>query len=173
MEGPAPIQVYDAPDGPEMAPGEGKGIVALFDGDCGVCSRSSRFFGRRDLHGRIERQDLRDPVAAARFPGLDPDAVRASMHAVRADGTVVIGLDAVREVIAELPTPWPWLAALLGLPGIHALARLGYRAFARNRLLFNRLVSPVGNDAAPACDGDACAIDWEALARSEEAHRAG
>ena len=154
-----------------MAPAPGKEVVALFDGDCGVCSRSSRLFGRWDRRGRVERQDLRHPVAAARFSSLEPDAVRSSLHVVRADGSVVIGLDAVRAVGAELPRPWPWLAAALGLPGIHLLACLGYRAFARNRLLLNRLMRPVRGDVAPGCDGDACAIDWEALARSEEAHR--
>lgn len=157
-----------------MAPGPGKRIVALFDGDCGVCSRSSRFFGTRDAHGRVERQNLRDPVAAARFPTLDADAVRASMHAVRADGSVVIGLDAVREVLAELPAPWPWVAAFLGLPGVHALGRVGYRWFARHRLTFNRWVSPVADaTSGPVCEGDVCEIDWEALARSEEAHGGG
>jgi len=166
--------VFDPGEGPPMAPAAGKRIVALFDGDCGVCSRSARFFGTRDRQGLVERQDLRDPVAAARFPTLDPDAVRASMHAVRSDGSVVIGLDAVREVLAELPGIWPWVASFLGIPGIHALAKIGYRLFARNRLAFNRWVTPVANvtkaAAEPVCDGDACAIDWEALARSEEAH---
>jgi len=166
--------VFDPAAGPDMAPGPGKRIVALFDGDCGVCSRSSRFFGSRDPHGHVERQDLRDPVAAQRFPTLDPDAVRASMHAVRADGSVVIGLDAVREVLAELPAPWPWVATFLGLPGVHALAKVGYRLFARNRLAFNRWVTPVANPSeGPVCEGDVCEIDWEALARSEEAHGGG
>ncbi len=160
-----------------MAPAAGKCIVALFDGNCGVCSRSARFFGMRDRDGVVERQDLRDAAAAARFPTLDPDAVRASMHAVRPDGSVVIGLDAVREVLSELPGVWPWVAAVLGVPGIHALAKIGYRLLARNRLVFNRWVTPVANaagaDAEPACEGDVCAIDWEALARSEEAHGGG
>jgi len=164
--------VFDAAAGPEMAPGPGRRLVALFDGDCGVCGRMARFIGHRDVHRHVERQNLRDPVASSRFPSLDPDAVRASMHVVGADGRVQIGLDAVRAVLAELPGAWPWVARGLGLPGLHGLAGAGYRAFARHRLVFNRWVTPLAGSGSAACDGDACAVDWEALARSEEVHGA-
>jgi len=162
------MSVFEPADGPPMAPQPPAVVAALFDGDCGVCSRSSAWFGPRNGAGRVERLDLRDPVAAERFPQLDPEAVRALMHVVLPDGRVVIGLDAVIAVLAELSGAWPAVATLLRVPGLHWLADKVYRLFARNRLFFNRWFTPVSD--APVCEGDVCAIDWEALARSEEQH---
>jgi predicted DCC family thiol-disulfide oxidoreductase YuxK len=142
-------------------------VVALFDGDCGVCTASAGWFAARHGAERVERIDLREASAAARFPSLDPDAVRALMHAVDDDGRVWIGLDAVRQVLGALPR-WSWAAKLLGLPGIHRLATILYRLFAGRRLFFNRWLPARVRPAS--CDGDACAIDWEALARSEHQH---
>ncbi|MEQ1564398.1 MAG: DUF393 domain-containing protein [Myxococcota bacterium] len=145
---------FDVPaGGPPMAPRPPARLAALFDGRCGVCTRSSRWFGARDPERRVERLDLRDPVAAARFPGLDPDAVRAQLHVVDADGRVVVGVDAVRLALSALPRWW-LAAAALGVPGIRGLAGVAYRWFARNRLWFNRWF-PLGE---PACT-DACAVD--------------
>ena len=157
--------IFSPPDGPSMRPADGAVVVALFDGRCGVCSRSARWIGERDGAGRIERLDLRDPRAAARFPRLDPDAVRAQMHVVDRDGRVVVGLDGVRAVLRELPG-WSALAGELGLPGLHLLAGVLYRAFARHRLTFNRFL-PVPQGAEPCTD--ACAVDWDALRRAAEA----
>jgi predicted DCC family thiol-disulfide oxidoreductase YuxK len=137
-------------------------VAALFDGRCGVCARSARWLGDRDARGRLERLDLRDPDAAARFPALSPDAVRAQMHVVDAEGRVRVGIDGVRAVLAELPG-WGPAAAALGLPGVRGLAGLAYLAFARNRLRFNRWFPLPGDE--PPCT-DACAVDWSALERA-------
>lgn len=166
------MAVFDATAGPMMAPTPPARVAALFDGECGVCTQSAAWFGRRDTAGRIQRLDLRDPDAAARFPTLDPVAVRALMHVVHPDGRVTIGLDAVRAVLVELPGAWPFVARVLGIPGVHFVAEFFYRAFARNRLFFNRWFTPARAPGSEVvCEGDACAIDWEALARSEEAHQ--
>lgn len=157
--------IFSAPAGPEMRPAEGAVVVALFDGRCGVCSRSARWFGGRDHQGRIERLDLRDLEAAARFPDLSPDAVRAQMHVVDRDGRVHIGLDGVRAALRELPG-WSPLASVLGWPGLHGVASLLYVAFAKNRLFFNRWL-PVPEGEQPCTD--ACAVDWEALKRAAAA----
>ena len=163
------MEPFTDPDGPVMRPRPGAAVVALFDGDCAVCTRSAAWFAARDAGGRVERVDLRR--AHDRFPGLDADAVRALMHVVDADGRVIIGLDAVRAVLAAIPG-WAWAATALGWVGVHGAADVTYRAFARNRLWFNRFLPGVVVPGSPAeaCDGDACAIDWDALARSEHAH---
>ncbi len=151
-----------AAGGPRMRPTPPASVVALFDGQCGVCSRSARWIGARDASHQVERLDLRDPEAAARFPDLSPDAVRAQMHVVTPDGRVIVGLDAVRAAFAVLPG-W-WLAAsVLGVPGLHAVAGVGYRLFARNRLVFNRWF-PLPEGEQPCTD--ACAVDWAALERA-------
>ncbi len=151
-------------DGPVMRPGSGAAVVALFDGRCGVCSRSARWIAGRDPAGRVERLDLRDPLAAARFPDLSPDAVRAQMHVVDQDGRVHVGLDGVRAVLRELPGLGV-VAIGLGLPGIRAVAGVLYRAFARHRLSFNRWFPAPGGE--PPCT-DACAVEWDALKAAAE-----
>ncbi len=148
--------------GPTMAPRPPARLAALFDGSCAVCARSARWIGARDPEGRVERLDLRDPDAAARFPALSPDAVRAQMHVVDADGRVRVGVEGLRALLAALPG-WGPAAAGLGLPGVRGLAGLAYRAFARNRLRFNRWF-PLP-DGEPPCT-DACAVDWAALERA-------
>ena len=154
---------FTDPGGPPMRPAPPAARVALFDGRCAVCSRSAGWIGARDAGGRVERLDLRDPRAAARFPGLSPDAVRAQLHAVDADGRVRIGVDAVADVLGELPR-WSRVGRALGWPGVHLLAGVAYRWFARNRLWFNRWFP--APEAEAACT-DACAVDWDALQRRE------
>jgi predicted DCC family thiol-disulfide oxidoreductase YuxK len=151
--------------GPEMRPAAGTAVVSLFDGDCGICTRTARWIGARDPAGRVERLDLRDPESAARFPGLSTDAVRANLHAIDAEGRIHVGLDGVIAVFGVLPR-WAWVARILALPGVHPVASLGYRWFARNRLWFNRFV-PVPEGEAPCTD--ACAVDWDALQREADA----
>lgn len=162
---------HDAAGGPVMAPGPGRALVALFDGRCAVCSRSARWIGGRDPAGRVERLDLRAEATAERFPGLSPDAVRAQMHVVDAGGRVIVGIDALAAVLGELPR-WGWVSRLLGVWGVHGLAGLGYRWFARNRLTFNRWI-PLPEGEQPCTD--ACAVDWAALqaaaAAQEESQR--
>jgi predicted DCC family thiol-disulfide oxidoreductase YuxK len=151
--------------GPILAPRPPARVVSLFDGQCGVCTRSAGWIGARDVEGRIERLDLRDPAAAERFPSLSPEAVRAQMHAVDVDGRVFVGIDAVSVVFAALPRWWV-LGRALRWPGVHAVADVLYRWFARNRLWFNRwFPAPAGEHA---CDGEGCAVDWAALERQAE-----
>jgi predicted DCC family thiol-disulfide oxidoreductase YuxK len=145
--------------GPAMLPRPGTRVVSLFDGQCGICTRSARWIGQRDAEGRIERLDLRDPNAAARFPALSTDEVRANMHAIAESGQVHVGLDAVIAVFDQLPRWWT-VAAVLRIPGIHRVSAAGYRWFARNRLRFNRFF-PVPPGEEPCTD--ACAVDWDAL----------
>lgn len=155
----------DAVGGPQMAPAAGRVLVALFDGQCAVCSRSARWIGARDRERRVERLDLRADATATRFPGFSPEAVRAQMHVVTREGRVLIGIDGVRAVLAELPR-WSALAAVIGVPGVYQLSGLVYRWFARNRLTFNRWI-PLPEGEQPCTD--ACAVDWAALERAAAA----
>lgn len=144
----------DPSAGPPMAPRPPAALVALFDGQCSVCTRSAAWIGARDhAEPRIERLDLREDASASRFPAFGHAAVREQLHVIDAAGEVTVGLDAVIAVLGQLPR-WAWLGWVLGLPGVHAIAGIGYRWFARNRLWFNRfLPAPVraGCDHDGAC----------------------
>jgi predicted DCC family thiol-disulfide oxidoreductase YuxK len=133
----ARVSPFTAPEGPEMRPAAGAALVALFDGQCGVCTRSAAWVAERDTAGRVERLDLRDPVAAARFPSLDPASVRAALHVVDAAGRLSVGIDALARLLALLPG-WRLTARVMVMPGIRVATDRAYRFFASRRLWFNR-----------------------------------
>jgi predicted DCC family thiol-disulfide oxidoreductase YuxK len=132
-----PDSPFTTPEGPEGKPRTGATLVALFDGACGVCTRAAAWTAARDPAGCIERLDLRQPTAALRFPGLSPEAVRASLHVVDGAGVQTVGVDAVARLLGEIPR-WRWAGALLGWTVVRGFAAPAYQAFAARRLWFNR-----------------------------------
>lgn len=143
-------------DAPTMAPAPGAELVALFDGDCAICTTTMHFIWARDLVGRVECVDLRDEAVAARFPAFSVEAVRAQLHAVDRDGRVFVGIDAVRECGRRLPKYWT-VAWILGVPGIRFVAQQVYVLIAKNRMLLNPWLR------RDECADGSCEVDWDAL----------
>lgn len=141
---------------PTMRPAADAGLVALFDGDCALCTRTMQFIWARDLSGAVECVDLRDEATAARFPRFSVDAVRAQLHAIDAEGREFVGIDAVRECGRRLPR-YRWMAWLLGVPGIRFVAQQVYLLIAKNRMILNPWLR------RGECVDDACAVDWDAV----------
>lgn len=156
------MEASAASEGPRMAPAGAAELVALFDGDCGLCTATLRFIEARDDSGRIECGDLRNPSTAERFPSFTAEAVRAQLHAVDSGGTLYVGIDAVRECGRRLPR-YRLVAWVLGVPGIRFVAQRVYMLIAKNRLLLN----PFLPATTPACEGDNCAVDWDALEKGQ------
>ena len=118
--------------------------VLVFDGDCGMCTRSARFAARR-LRTAPDAYDV-DPSQRLDLPslGLTQAECDEALQWVAADGRVSSGQDAVaRMMLASRLWARPLGAALL-LPGVNALAGVVYRRVARNRHRF-----PGGT---PACE---------------------
>lgn len=107
--------------------------VLVFDGDCGFCTTSARV---------VERWVRRRPGDFAVAPwqrldlaafGLTADDCSAALQWVAPDGRVSSAEDAVaRCLLAGRLWARPLGAAFL-LPGINALAGIGYHLVARNR----------------------------------------
>ena len=132
-----------------MRPGANAEIAALFDGWCGVCTRSSAWVGARDIGNRVERLDLREAGAAERFPGVDASAAREQLHVVDRSGHVFVGIEALARLLTEIPR-WTWIGRAIALPGVQTIAGIAYRYFASRRLWFNRWF-PL---ADKTCDGN-------------------
>ena len=107
----------------------------IFDGNCGVCQRSVKWIQEWDTAAEIECIPYQSPEVAERYPEFTEAALDAEMHLVAADGSVTKGARAVEEVV-RIANRAPRIGWLFSLPGGRALARVGYRVFARNRHRF-------------------------------------
>lgn len=105
-------------------------LTILIDGDCAVCRASERWCASRDHHKRLRFQDLRE-IEHDELPAAE-DELMAAVHAIRTDGSVVTGIDAWREILANLDG-WGWLARIAGLPGTRQFGRMIYSLLASNR----------------------------------------
>jgi predicted DCC family thiol-disulfide oxidoreductase YuxK len=126
----------------------GDRLLVIFDGRCGLCNRSVRWFLTRDRNDRMRFIPSDAPAAA----GLLGRHGLASSAAAGNAGTIFVvvflGTPAERllarsaaalALLAQLPKPWPTIATILGwIP--RGIRDLGYRLVARFRYrLFGRL----------------------------------
>ena len=119
----------------------GDRLLVIYDGVCGFCNRSVRWFLARDRNDRLR-------FVASDSPKLADLLARHGLNAAIATGnsgtilvaqalgtpaeTLLIRSDAVLAMLAQLPSPWPNLAAVLRtIP--RPLRDLGYRLVARWR----------------------------------------
>ena len=119
----------------------GTRLLVVFDGHCGLCNRSVRWFLRRDRRDRLRFVASESPQAATLLArqglgaadlGLRPETLLVVTDAGRPAGRVLTRSDAVLALLAELPRPWPAIAAALArIP--RPLRNLGYRLIARWR----------------------------------------
>jgi len=126
----------------------GDRLVVIFDGRCGFCNRSVRWFLTRDRNDRMRFIPSDAPAAAGLLArhGLASSAAEGNV------GTILVVLfpgtpserlldrsAAVLVLLAQLPKPWPTVATILGwIP--RRIRDLGYRLVARLRYrLFGRL----------------------------------
>lgn len=111
-------------------------LNVFYDGSCPVCSREIAHYRGLDRHERLYFIDISSPSFDAGAWGLKRTGLMKEMHVQDACGRLYRGVDAFRALWLGLPRPlYHRLSRLLGLPGLHLLAVLGYRVFARLRHL--------------------------------------
>lgn len=119
----------------------GDRLLVIFDGHCGFCNKSVRWFLRRDRNDRLRFVPSESPLVAdilARhgFSADDFPAGPSTLVVVRNAGgdgeQIFTRSDAAVVLLAELPRPWPIVATLFRwIP--RPLRDLGYRFIARWR----------------------------------------
>lgn len=127
--------------------------LIVYDGDCPICTATANLLRKREWttpHEVVAFQDL-DPDLAQRM--TEADIERQMLILDPATDEITGGFEALRVI--EAAGGRPWLADLLGIPGIAQIGALGYRLFAVNR----RLLSPVPPGLRCACDPDP--TPWE------------
>jgi predicted DCC family thiol-disulfide oxidoreductase YuxK len=107
--------------------------VILFDGVCHLCNGFVQFVLRQDRAGQFAFAPLQSEFARQRLGKLHLESV-----VLWDGGEIQEGEAAVLRILARLPRPWPWLAAMARLfPA--PLRAWGYGLIARHRYrLFGR-----------------------------------
>ena len=112
--------------------------LVVFDGGCGLCTRTIAVLRRLDLLGRLQFVDANVSAAylASIDPSLTPEACLADMHVVVRHGSGAIslqaGFDGYRSIAWVLPIAWPTLP-ILYVPGVPWAGRRVYRLVASHR----------------------------------------
>lgn len=122
--------------------------VLIYDGECPACRQAALWLMRRAIVlGRLELLPLRSGPRRERYPAISETVGRRAMQLVLPDGRVVVGAEAVPELLRRL-RGWRWLAtALRGFPPAGPLTRRAYPWMARRRL---GLCCPVAGDPGVA-----------------------
>jgi len=106
----------------------------LFDGGCGLCTRSVAWLRHLDRHQMLRFVDITtdwEAIATA-HPGLERDACAVAMHVIDPDGRITTGFDGFRTIAWVLTTLAP-LAPFLHVPGVPFIGRRVYRYVAAHR----------------------------------------
>jgi len=108
--------------------------LVLYDGGCGLCTRSVAILSRLDVLRRLRFADIdRDWAWLSReYPMLDHDACLADVHVITTGRAVLAGFDAYRSIGWVIPLGWLMLPFLY-VPGVPQVGRRVYRYIAANR----------------------------------------
>lgn len=108
-------------------------LEILIDGLCPLCKREARLLERMDKgRGRLILTDITSDSFNPADYGRTFDDVMGSIHARKADGSLVTGMEVFRLAYASVG--WGWLVAWTNWPLIKPVVDMGYRWFAKNRL---------------------------------------
>ncbi|GLC47460.1 hypothetical protein PLESTF_001899700 [Pleodorina starrii] len=121
----------------ELAMLAGKGswqIKYLFDGSCPICSSMKELLERQDKGaGRIIFVDVSSSkYRPSKNMGISQDEAMTTIHAIRPDGSVLMGTDAIRVMYTVVGLGW--LAFLMELPLFTNAVDALYDFISRNRI---------------------------------------
>ncbi|MBL8384542.1 MAG: DUF393 domain-containing protein [Burkholderiales bacterium] len=106
-------------------------LTLYFDGSCILCRAEMENLRQRDARGLLRFIDI-SPRDFERTPvGVTRDDLMARIHATRADGGLVVGVDVFR--LAYRAVGLGWVARITEWPGLRALAEGLYPWLARYR----------------------------------------
>ena len=116
-------------------------LTLLYDGACPVCSLEMDHLRARNANGKLAFVDIAVPGFDALPWGATLAQMNAQIHAVRPDGSLIVGIEALR--LAYGAVGLGWLMAPTGWAPLRPAFDAGYRAFARHRQTLSRLAAPL------------------------------
>ena len=111
-----------------------------YNSACPVCNAGIK--GQRERMeacgaANVEWIDVHNNPQAVAEVGAELETVRETLHVKTADGRIAKGADAFAALWSRTQGQG-WAAKLVRVPGVHALAQLAYRIFARVLYRWNR-----------------------------------
>jgi predicted DCC family thiol-disulfide oxidoreductase YuxK len=107
-------------------------LTLLYDGACAICNAETarlRHWNRKS--GTLRLVDISADGFDAAAYGKTQDDLMGLIHGIRPDGSVLIGIDALRAAYAEVGLGWLW--APTRWSGLRRVFDRCYLWFARNR----------------------------------------
>lgn len=147
--------------------------VILYDGACGLCSGSARFFTSLLGAYGIGVAPLQTPGVAEKIGARDEAELISDFRLLAADGRMHSGIDVYLFVWKRIWWMRP-LAWLYALPGFHLLMREGYAFLRRHRYLLSKSCA-LRPEFAPRVQTprSACAPNHGVADAGVQAHAAG
>lgn len=109
-------------------------VTVIFDGKCGVCTRTIRKLNDWDKRNVLEFRTCQS-MNLDDLGGISPKMCMRAVWAISEDGTIASGSDAAALIAsAMLNNWWPWRIGRL--PGIRHILGFGYQLVADNRMKF-------------------------------------
>lgn len=123
-------------------PGNRYRLTVFFDGGCAPCRSKVRLLQRAtgDLVQYVDIDESHfDPASIQ--PGLSIDYFLLEIRALRSDGIMLSGLDAVRAVYEVAGLGWLWIPVTW--PVVGPMVEALYRVFARYRYCNRAIAGPL------------------------------
>ena len=123
-------------------------LTLLYDSACPICAWEKRNLKRKDRHGQLGFVDIHAADFDPAMYGVTMQELMGRMHAVTADGRLIIGVDTLIESYRVVG--WWWAYRPLELIP-RPLSRWGYAWFTDHRYAISKRIGwmfgPACNDA--------------------------
>ncbi len=129
-------------------------LTMFYDSYCPLCVAEVTQLQGLDADNALQFVDIHAEDFSRDWPQIDPDSANRVLHAQRADGTMLYGLDVSAEVWATVGRH-RWLK-LLRLPVVRWFTDVGYRLFARYRYSISYLLTGQRRCELCSADGGSC-----------------
>ncbi len=116
-------------------------LTLLYDASCSVCSLEMDHLRSRNAEGMLRFIDISAPGFDPAPYGATLAEMNAEIHAQRADGQVIRGVQVLR--MAYEAAGLGWVLKPTGWAPLRAVSDAGYRLFARHRRPISRLAAPL------------------------------
>jgi len=116
-------------------------LTLFYDAACPVCSLEMDHLRERNRDGKLVFVDISAPGFDATAHGASAAEMDAEIHGLRADGSMIRGIEVLRLAYAAVGIGW--VLRPTGWTPLKPLFDAGYRVFARHRRDISRAAAPL------------------------------